>query len=79
MQLTATSFVIKTDEENGAVFKRMQGFLGDDDSVYVTTLQPHYSGAGLKSVIDWLDDRCAERLPKPGTVLPLPRVMNLAR
>jgi hypothetical protein len=82
VQLSPTSFVVKTKHGNGALFARLKAHLGEADNLYVLTLQPEFSGCGLKSVIDWLGERCEERAPKDErasqTAAPvMPRVMNL--
>ncbi len=53
-ELTATCFAVESSESAEAIYKKVKGFLGGNDILYVLTLAPGWFGRGPADANRWL-------------------------
>lgn len=54
VEVNATCFAVESDDSAESIYKRVKGFLGDNDILYVFTLAPGWFGRGPSDANRWL-------------------------
>ena len=55
-QMAASTYAVKTEEDDEELFQRLRAFTRDGDGLYVVLARKPYRGMGFREVNYWLED-----------------------
>ncbi|MGY9005127.1 MAG: hypothetical protein ACKVJQ_03345 [Alphaproteobacteria bacterium] len=60
VQLSESSYAVKTNKSPNTVFIELKKYIDDNDSLFIITLRKPHAGYGLSDAIDWLEKNLPE-------------------